>query len=86
MEHLLRARKTLRRILRATSGANIRFADLCGLLRRLGFAERTRGSHHVFSKEGVSEVIVLQRLGGQAKPYQIRQVRRIILTYRLEIE
>ncbi len=83
---MVRARKTFRRILRATSGANIRFADLCGLLRRLGFAERTRGGHHVFSKEGVSELIVLQREGGQAKPYQIRQVRRIILTYRMEVD
>ncbi len=82
----MRERKTFRRVLRATSGANIPFGDLCGLLRRLGFAERTRGSHHVFFKEGVYELIVLQREGGQAKPYQVRQVRRIILTYRLEID
>ncbi len=81
----MRARKTFRRVFRATSGANISFRDLCGLLRRLGFAERTRGSHHVFFKEGVDELIVLQSKGGQAKPYQTRQVRRIILTYRLEI-
>jgi len=81
-----RARKTLHKILRANSDASIRFADLCGLLRRLGFAERTRGSHHIFVKEGVAERIVLQRDSAEAKPYQVRQVRHIILTYRLELD
>ena len=81
-----RARKTLRRMLRANSDASIRFADLCGLLRRLGFAERTRGSHHIFVKEGIAGQIVLQRDSGKAKPYQVRQVRHIILTYRLELD
>ena len=49
----------------------------------LGFEERVRGSHHLFSKEGVPEIVNLQTQGGQAKPYQVRQVRRLIIKYRL---
>ena len=57
------------------SDANVRFADLRALLIHLGFAERIRGSHHLFDKEGIVELINLQSRGGQAKPYQVRQVR-----------
>ena len=49
----------LLRILRGTSDANIPFDGLCQLLRRLGFAERIRGSHHIFTKEGVEEILNL---------------------------
>ena len=45
----------------------------------LGFTERVRGSHHIFRREGVRELINLQRDGSQAKPYQVRQVRQAIL-------
>ena len=74
------------RILGGRSDANIRFDDLRGLLRNLGFTERIRGSHHVFRKEGVAERINLQRDGGHAKPYQVRQVRIMLLKYELEDE
>jgi hypothetical protein len=73
----------LLRILRGTADANIPFDGLCQLLRRLGFAERIRGSHHIFTKAGVEEILNLQPKGRQAKPYQVKQVRRVILTYRL---
>lgn len=76
-----RADKILSRILQGTADSNIPFEDLCHLLRRLGFAERARGSHHVFRKAGVEERINLQRDGSEAKPYQVRQVRAIILRY-----
>jgi hypothetical protein len=75
--------KLLSQILRGTSDANIAFDDLCWLLRRLGFEERTRGSHHIFRKPGVEDKINLQRDDGDAKPYQVRQVRHIILKYGL---
>ena len=75
--------KLLSQILRGSSDANIPFDDLCQLLRRFGFEERTRGSHHVFRKSGVEEKINLQREGGKAKPYQVKQVRAAILKYRL---
>ena len=75
--------KLLERILPGSSDANIGFEELCQLLRRLGFDERTRGSHHVFRKQGVQELINLQRDGNKAKVYQVRQVRSILLKYRL---
>jgi hypothetical protein len=51
--------KLLFKVLRGTSDANISFNDLCGLVKRFGFEERTRGSHHVFRKEGIEEKINL---------------------------
>ena len=78
-----RRSRLMQRILGGRSDASVRFNDLCALLRRLGFDERMRGSHHVFRKPGV-ERINLQRLGSDAKPYQVRQVRRVILQYQLE--
>ncbi len=55
--------------------------DLRNFLKRLGFAEYTRGSHHMFRLKGVGEKINLQREGSKAKPYQIKQVRNIIQKY-----
>ncbi|MGE5443709.1 MAG: type II toxin-antitoxin system HicA family toxin [Ignavibacteriales bacterium] len=75
--------KLLLRILRGTSDANIPFDDLCQLLRRMRFEERIRGSHHIFRKRGIEEKINLQRDGSKAKVYQVRQVRAVILKYKL---
>jgi hypothetical protein len=75
--------KLLEKILRGTSDASISFEGLCGVLRHLGFAERIRGSHHIFSKDGVVEILNLQPRGNEAKPYQVRQVRNLILKYKL---
>ncbi len=75
--------KLLQRILRGTSDANISFDDLCGLLERLGFERRTRGSHNVFRRAGVMGKPNLQRTGPKAKVYQVRQVRDIILKNKL---
>ena len=73
----------LARILRGQSDANIRFDDLRKLLIDLGFEERLRGSHHVFVRPGVEQLVNLQRDGSKAKPYQVRQVRSVILRHRL---
>lgn len=75
--------KLLMQILRATSDTNTPFDDLCSLLKRLGFEERIRGSHHIFRKEGILDKINLQRDGNKAKAYQVRQVRKIIVEYNL---
>jgi len=75
--------KTLAQVLDGKSDANVRFEDLRALLIALGFAERTRGSHHVFSKSGIEEQVNLQRDGAKAKPYQVKQVRGVILRYNL---
>lgn len=53
------------------------------LLLSLNFEERTKGSHHIFRRADVEERINLQRDGNKAKPYQVRQVRSVILRYRL---
>lgn len=75
--------KLLSRILRGTSDANIQFVGACRLLRKLGFEERIRGDHHIFTKEGVKEILNLQPKGSKAKPYQVKQIRNVILKYKL---
>ena len=78
--------KLIDKILRGSSDANIPFDDLRGLLIRLGFDERIRGSHHVYRKEGIEEKLNLQQDDSKAKPYQVRQVRFIIIKYHLSDE
>lgn len=78
-----RLEKILLRVLRGTSDVNVPFHDLRYLLQQLGFDERTRGSHHIFTRSDVQEILNLQPRDGQAKPYQVRQVRAVILKYRL---
>jgi len=73
----------LHNILRGRSDANIRFSDLRALMAHLGFEERIRGSHHLFNKAGIVEIVNLQSQGGHVKPYQVRQVRQLILKYKL---
>ncbi|HEY9605117.1 MAG TPA: type II toxin-antitoxin system HicA family toxin [Allocoleopsis sp.] len=75
--------KLLAKILSGTSGSNIPFAQICQLLRRFGFEERIRGSHHIFTKEGIEEILNLQPKDSQAKAYQVKQVRAVILKYQL---
>lgn len=75
--------KLLQKVLSGTSDLNIGFDELCNLLSALGFAERIKGSHHIFTKDGVEEIINLQPVGGKAKAYQVKQVRTIILKYKL---
>jgi hypothetical protein len=75
--------KLLLRILRGTSDTNISFADLCQLLTHLGFDERIRGSHHIFTKDGVAEILNLQPKAGKAKVYQVKQVRDLLVKYKL---
>ena len=65
------------------SDKNIDFNELCNLLTRLGFDERIKGSHHIFHKEGVEEIINIQPKQSKAKAYPVKQVRNIILRYRL---
>jgi hypothetical protein len=75
--------KLLLEILRGKSDANIDFDELLQMLRRLGFEELIRGSHHIFRRDGIEEKINLQRDRGKAKVYQVRQVRAVILRYGL---
>ena len=78
--------KILKKLLSGTSDANISFNDLCELLKNMGFDLRIKGSHHIFRKEGIEEKINLQRDQRHAKPYQVKQVRNVILKYKLMLE
>ena len=78
--------KLLEEVLRGTADANIQFTGFCQLLRSLGFPERIRGDHHIFVKDGVEEILNVQPKGAKAKPYQVKQVRKIILRYKLGAE
>ena len=72
-----KASKTLADILTGRSDANISFADICHLLERAGFTRKPgKGSHTLFHKEGVEEIINLQPIGNKAKPYQVKQIGR----------
>ncbi len=75
--------KTLARILAGNADANIRFDDVCAVLDHLGFVERIRGDHHIFTRVGYEHIINLQPLSGKAKAYQVKQVRNLIIEYGL---
>jgi predicted RNA binding protein YcfA (HicA-like mRNA interferase family) len=75
---------TREKLLLGGSDANLDFEGVRTMLRHLGFSERrSGGSHHIFHKEGVAEIVNLQPRGGQAKPYQMQQIRQILLKYNL---
>lgn len=76
--------KLLHRLLSGTTDNNIYFNDLCKILLLLGFTERIKSSHHIFTKENVLEIINLQPLdNSKAKSYQVKQVRNILVNYQL---
>jgi len=75
--------KLVFQILRGMRDANIPFTDLVNLLKHFDFEMRIKGSHHIFRKAGIIEKVNLQKEGDKAKPYQVRQIRNIILKYKL---
>ncbi len=79
-------KKLLMKILRGTSDSNISFVSLCQLLKSLDFDERIRGDHHIFTQNDIEEILNLQPQLSKAKPYQVKQVRNLILKYRLNLE
>ncbi|MFZ3386589.1 MAG: type II toxin-antitoxin system HicA family toxin [Candidatus Hydromicrobium sp.] len=78
--------KTLLKILGGSSDKDISFSELCSMLKYLGFEERIKGSHHIFFKEGIKEILNIQSRETKAKPYQVKQIRNIILKYELRGE
>lgn len=78
-----RHEKLIRVILEGESDANIRFADVRALMLYLGFDERVRGSHHIYRKSGIVTRLNFQVDNANAKPYQIRQLRQVVLEYGL---
>jgi hypothetical protein len=76
--------KLLDQILGGRADANIAFRDLRAMLKRLGFVERIKGDHFIFTRDGVDEIINLQPLkGGKAKAYQVKQMRELLNRHRL---
>ncbi|HYV93335.1 MAG TPA: type II toxin-antitoxin system HicA family toxin [Chitinophagales bacterium] len=79
-------KKIFDKIIQGQADRNIDFDDLCDILESLTFGLRIKGSHHIFFKEGIEEIINIQPDGNKAKAYQVKQVRNIILKYKLSIE
>ena len=75
--------KLMAQVLSGTRDKNILFTDLQKVLDRLGFTCRIKGDHFIYTKDGVEEIINIQPIKDKAKPYQVRQVRSIILKYRM---
>jgi hypothetical protein len=75
--------KLREKILSGKSDTNINFSELCQLLIRLGFNQRIKGDHYIFFQSNVIEILNLQPQGSKAKPYQVKQVREVILKYGL---
>lgn len=75
--------KLLFSILGGTQDRNISFSELQTVLDRLGFQCRIKGDHFIYTKDGVEEIINIQPSGNKAKPYQVKQVRNLILKYQL---
>jgi hypothetical protein len=66
---------------------NVTFTDMVNLVGGFGFElDRIRGGHHVFKHHAVPEMLNLQEVGGEAKPYQIRQFLRIVERHNLRLE
>lgn len=79
-------RRLLARLVRGDL-ANVSFSDMRRLVESFGFElRRTSGSHHVFLHPDVPELLNLQDVRGQAKPYQVRQFLRLVERYALRLE
>jgi len=81
-----RRQKFLAQLFSAQHDHPLDFGALCFLLETLGFEKRVRGSHHLFGKTGVADLINIQPAAGNTvKAYQAKQVRAILLAYRTEL-
>ncbi len=75
--------KMLLKLLSGFSDKNFNFKDLLFVLEKADFKFRIKGSHHIFYRTGIDEIINLQPRNGKAKPYQVKQVREILIKYKL---
>ncbi|MFH1560502.1 MAG: type II toxin-antitoxin system HicA family toxin [Chloroflexota bacterium] len=79
-------RQLLRRLAQGAL-SNVAFNDLVNLAEGFGFQlVRVSGSHHIFAHAGIPELVNLQSVQGEAKPYQIRQLLRLVERYNIELE
>lgn len=82
---MVAVQKIMQSIMSGTQDRNIKFIDLQKLLSALGYKCRIRGDHFIYSKDGIDEIINIQPDGNKAKAYQVKQIRNIILKYRMEV-
>ena len=74
----------LEKVLSGTVDTNIRFLELRKLVLWLGFKERIKGDHHIYTKTGITDIINIQPANNsKAKPYQVKQIRNLIHKYKL---
>lgn len=74
--------KLITRILSGASDGDILFSEACDLLQSFGFSLRIKGSHHIFYKAGIDEILNLQPKNGKAKAYQVKQIRNVIIKHK----
>jgi hypothetical protein len=80
----MKKQKLLAKVLAGSK--NISFNEMVTLVEAFGFRlSRVSGSHHIFTRDDVPELINLQEVDGMAKPYQIRQFLKIVERYNLKI-
>ena len=80
-------RKKLLRLIAQGKTANIGFADLLDLAEGFGFKpDGIAGSHRVLKHDGLRTLLNLQPVAGQAKPYQVRQLMRLVEKHHLPLE
>jgi predicted RNA binding protein YcfA (HicA-like mRNA interferase family) len=82
---MAKLKKILAKVLAGSK--NIAFTDFVSLVEGFGFRlSRTSGSHHIFIHSKVKELVNLQNVNGQVKPYQIRQFMELVERYALNLE
>ncbi len=81
----MKRKKLLKKIL--AGSRNIRFAHMVDLVKSSGFRlSRVEGSHHIFVHPDIPELVNLQEVRGEAKPYQVRQFVKLVEKYSLHLE
>lgn len=64
--------------------ADVRFEEICKAAKLFGFRFRGgKGSHRIYVRAGVREMLNFQEVKGKAKPYQVKQFIRVIEKYNL---
>ncbi|MBF0539358.1 MAG: type II toxin-antitoxin system HicA family toxin [Nitrospirae bacterium] len=76
-------KKLISQILSGTSDANISFNKIREIMEYLGFKERIKGSHHIYSRNDIEEILNIQPKYNKDKSYQVKQIRNIILRYKI---
>ena len=82
----MKRRKLLKRLSEGQL-KNVAFGDMINMVTGFGFRlDRVSGSHHIFLHPAIQELVNLQEVKGEAKPYQIRQFLRLIEKYNIKLE